>query len=197
MKNIVIISMILVVVGVAFVSGSLFMVPYTVRERVRVERSKVWADESFVLTPFGNRAFGLDSIVMNVSIFEIVLLPSSPIVFRIIDDTRDELVFEWLRGGTIFWTPPSVSGIWDFSLENPSSTLVNVSMTITEFYVKATEDQNVTYYRSFLDPVYGFSGIIAIIVGTALNLTLTSCRSRDQNQNIDSASQTSLSSIMY
>lgn len=65
------------------------------------------------------------------------LQPSLPMDWKIVDDTRGELVFEWLRGGTIFWTPPSIGGNWRFIFENPSPTTMNVSATVTEFYLKA------------------------------------------------------------
>jgi hypothetical protein len=180
MRHLVLISVTFVLIGVVLASGSLIMVPYTVREEVRVDKSKTWIDENFALPPSTNRSRLIDSVASNNSIFEIVLMPSSPIVFRIISFSRDELVFEWLRGGTIFWTPPSLGGIWRLYFGNPSSTMVSVNVTVTEFYVKATEEQNVTYYRPLLDPITGFSGIIAIIIGTALNLrqTLSHAKSR-------------------
>lgn len=170
MRYVLIFSTVIAIFGVVLISASLFVVPYTVMEEVRVDKSKTWVDEVFILQPNRTKTYLLDSILRNGSIFQIALKPSLPMIFRIIDDERSELVFEWLRGGTILWTPPSRSNDWRFISYNPSSTPMNVSIAVTEFYLKATEDKEVTYYRSFFDPFYGYNGIIAVIVAIGLNI---------------------------
>lgn len=170
MRHVLVFSTVFAIFGVVLVSGSLVMMPYTVVEEVRVERSKTWLDEMFTLQPNKNRTHVFDSIARNRSIFQMDLKPSLPMVFKIVDYNRGELVFEWLRGGTIFWTPLSIAGNWRFIFENPSSTTMNVSATVTEFYIKATEFKEITYYRSLLDPLYGYNGIIAVIVAIGLNV---------------------------
>jgi hypothetical protein len=107
-------STVVAIFGVVLVSGSLLVVPYTVMEPVRVDRSKTWMEETFTLQPNKNRTHVFDSIARNLSIFQMDLQPSLPLVFKIVDDNRGELVFEWLRGGTIFWTPLSIGGNWRF-----------------------------------------------------------------------------------
>lgn len=170
MKYTIVVSTVLAVMGVILVAGSSHMVPYTVGEYVRVDKSRKWIDDTFLLRPESNITYVLDSITQNHSIFQMDLKPSLPMVFRIIDDNNDELVFEWLRGGTIFWAPPSLSGNWRFVFKNPSSAEMGVSVTVREYYLKITEYREDTYYRSLFDPVYGHVGIILIIAGTAMNV---------------------------
>lgn len=180
--------MMLVLVGVIFVAGSLFMVPYTVREPTRVDRSKVWADDAFVLPPFTNKTFAMDSVVQNVSIIQIDVNSSDFVVFKIISFKTSEVWFEEERRWeqTYYWTPPSLGyGIWRFVFQNPSSASIDAAVKITEFYLKITEYQNVTHYRSLLDPVYGYSGIIAIIVATTLNLIQASRDAKRKSQQPD------------
>ena len=183
MRYALIFSIIIAIFGIILVSGSLLVIPYTIMEEVRVDKSKTWVDEDFTLQPNRTRTYLLDSILRNGSIFQIALKPSLPMIFRIIDDERSELVFEWLRGGTILWTPPSRSNDWRFISYNPSSTPMNVSVAVTEFYLKATEYKEATYYRSLLDPFYGYNGIVAIIVATGRNVIhlIRGAKSRNQH----------------
>jgi hypothetical protein len=181
MRYIIIFSIIFVLSGVILVSGSLFMVPCMVREPFRVDRSKTWEDDTFTLQPNSNRTYILDSIAQNWSIFQVDVDSSDFIVFKIISYTTGEIWFEiesrW--DVTSYWTPPLLGhGIWRFVFHNPSSTPVNVTAKITEFYLKITEYRDVTYYRSFVDPVYGYVGILLIIAGTALNVAHASREAR-------------------
>ena len=111
-------STVFAIFGVVLVSGSLVMVPYTVVEEVRVERSKTWLDEMFTLQSNKNRTHVFNSIVRNASIFQMDLQPSLPMACKIVDDNRREQVLEWLQGGTIFWIPSSISGNWRFLCRN-------------------------------------------------------------------------------
>jgi hypothetical protein len=111
-------STVVALFGVVLVSGSLLVVPYTVMEPVRVDRSKTWVDETFTLQPNKNGTHVFDSIARNLSIFQMDLQPSLPMACKIVDDNRREQVLEWLRGGTIFWIPPSISGNWRFLCRN-------------------------------------------------------------------------------
>lgn len=94
------------------------------------------------------------------------------IVSTILSYSSDEVWFtiETRGDATFFWTAPQSGPCFRFVFFNPSSVAVNVTAKVTEFYLKTTERRDFTYYRSFLDPIYGYSGIIAIIVGTALNI---------------------------
>lgn len=74
------------------------MVPYTVREPFRVDRSKTWVDKTFTLSPNYNKTYYLDSVIKNTSIFQIDIESSDSILFRIINDDENVLVFEWQRG---------------------------------------------------------------------------------------------------
>jgi len=173
MKYIMIFSTVVAVVGVILVSGSLYMVPYTVREQVRVDKSKTWVDDTLVLMPLGNRTYSLDSVIKNTSIFQVDVESSDFIFFRIISDDTGELWLERRGRGTwaSFWTPPKLGyDVWRFGFYNPSSMSVNVTAKVREFYFKITEYQDVTYYRSLLDSIYGYSGIIALIVAIGLNV---------------------------
>ncbi len=186
MRYIVVISMLLVLVGVVFVAGSLFMVPYTVREPTRVDRSKVWADDAFVLSPFTNRTFVLDSLAENASIFQIDVNSSDFVILKIVRFPMGEVWFErTMKSRTSYWTLPFQYGIWNFVFVNPSSASIDAAVKITEFYVKIIEYQNVTHYRSLLDPVYGYLGIAAIIVETALNLIQASRDAKRRSQQPD------------
>jgi hypothetical protein len=173
MRYIIISSTIFAVFGVILVSGSLFMVPYEVREQVGVDRSKTWADDTFVLMPLENRTYSLDSVLENVSIIQVDMESSDFIVLRIISDNTGKLWYERQARGirSSYWTPPTEAyEIWRFVFHNPSSMSVNVTAKVREFYFKITEYQDVTYYRSLLDPIYGYSGIIALIVAIGLNV---------------------------
>ncbi|MCW4053303.1 MAG: hypothetical protein NWE84_00065 [Candidatus Bathyarchaeota archaeon] len=181
MRYIIIFSIIFVLSGVILVSGSLFMGPYTVREPFRVDRSKTWIDDTFTLQPNSNRTYILDSIAQNWSIFQMDLKPSLPMVFTIRDYIRGELVFEWLRGGTIFWTAPSITGIWVFVFQNPSSTAMNVSANVTEYYPKVTEYRDVTYYRSVFDPIYGYVGMAVLVMVIGVNAMYISRELKKRN----------------
>jgi hypothetical protein len=173
MRYLIIASTVLVLCGVILVAGSLFKEPYTVMERVRVDKAKTWVDDAFVLMRFENRTFYLDSVGENRSIIQVDVDSSDFIVFKIISRVTDEIFLEretrW--DVTSYWTPPSLGhGTWRFVFQNPSSTQVDVTVRAREFFLKATEYRDVTYYRSVLDPFYGYNGIIAIIAGIALNI---------------------------
>ena len=51
MRYLVVLSTILAVYGVGLVCGSLLTVPYTVTERVRVDRSSTWIVDTVILMP--------------------------------------------------------------------------------------------------------------------------------------------------
>jgi len=175
MRYLIIASTVFVLCGVILVAGSLFKESYTVMEKVRADRAKTWVDDTYVLMPFENRTYKMDSVIKNTSIFQIDLQLSAKALFKIINDDENTLVFEWPKGGTFFWTPPPLGyDIWLFVIDNPSSAQVNVNAKITEYFLKTTEYRDVTYYRSVLDPFYGYNGIIAIILGTALNIVYVS-----------------------
>jgi hypothetical protein len=181
MKRIIIYSTVFVIFGTILVSGTLYVVPYTVIEPIRVDRSKTWVDDTFTLSPHHNISYYLDSVIKNTSIFQVDIGSSVHILFRIINDDENMLVFEWQKGGTLFWTPPSPGyDIWLFVFHNPSSASVNVTARVTEFYLKITEYRNVEYYRSLLDHLYGYIGIIAIIAGTAINVVHVSREAKRQ-----------------
>lgn len=169
--------------GVVLASGSLVMIPYTVMEPVRVDKSRIRLDDTFVLPPFKNTTFELDSIIKNTIILQVDVDLSNPILFKIISDDTSELWFESRRSlPTYFWTAPKMGyDAWDFVFHNPSSAQVNVTAKITEFYLKATEEREATYYRSLFDPFYGYSGIIAIIVAIALNVMHMSREAKRRN----------------
>jgi len=182
MRYVIIFSTLLALTGVILVSGSLFKESYTVMERVRVDKAKTWVDDTYVLTPFENRTYKMDSVIRNTSIFQIDLQLSAKALFKIINDDENTLVFEWPKGGTFFWTPPPLGyDIWLFVIDNPSSAQISVTAKITEYFLKTTEYRDVTYYRSVLDPFYGYNGIIAIIAGTALNIIYLSREARKQS----------------
>ena len=71
--------------------------------------------------------------------------------------------------------------VWDFVFHNPSSTPVNVTAKISEFYLKVTEDKEVTYYRSLFDPFYGYNEIVAIIFVIGLNVMHMSREAKSRN----------------
>ncbi len=184
MRYVLIFSTVVAVIGVVLVSGSLVMVPYTVMEEVRVDRSKTWVDDTFVLMPFKNRTYGLDSIIKNTSIIQVDVYSSDFVALKIISDDTGKLYVERKGRGTwiSFWTPPKMGyDIWDFVFHNPASTSVNVTAKISEFYLKVTEDKEVTYYRSLLDPFYGYNGIVAIIVAIGLNVIHISREAKRRN----------------
>lgn len=173
MRYITIFSTVFAIFGVILVSGSSFMIPYTVGEQVRVEKSKTWEDDTFALMPFKNRTCLLDSIVQNTSIIQIDVESSDFIVLKIISDATDKVWFEretrW--DVTSYWTSPSLGyGNWRFVFYNPSSTPVNVTAKVTEFFLKATEYREATHYRPMLDPFYGYSGMVALIIAIGLNI---------------------------
>jgi len=185
MRYITIFSIVFVIFGVVLISGSLLMISYTVREPIRVDRSKTWVNDTFTLMPFNNRTYLLDSVVKNTSIIQVDMESPDFIVLKIISDDTGELYVERKGRGiwTSFWTPLKLGyDIWRFVFYNPSSASVNVTAKVTEFYLKVTEYRNVTYYRSLLDPVYGYTGIIAIIAGTALNVIHVSREAKRRNQ---------------
>jgi len=184
MRYIVVFSIIFVVSGVILVSGSLFMVPYTVGKQTRVDKSKTWVDDTFTLMPSYNRTFNLDSVEENKSIIQVDVESSDFVVFKIISLATGKVWFErkTKRDVTSYWTSPSLGyGNWYFVFHNPSSTSVNVTARATQFFLKATEYREVTYYRSLLDPLYGYIGIIAIIAGTTLNVIHVSCEAKRRN----------------
>lgn len=187
MRYVLIFSTVFAISGVVLVSGSLVMVPYTVMEQVRVDRSKTWVDETFVLMPFKNRTYGLDSIIKNTSIIQVDVYSSDFIALKTISDDTGKLYVERKgRGMWIsFWTPPKMGyDVWDFVFHNPASAQVNVTARIREFYLKVTEDKEVTYYRSFFDPFYGYSGIVAIIVAIGLNVIHLIREAKSRNQHV-------------
>ena len=171
MRSIVIYSTVLAILGVILVSGTLYEVPHTVRELVRVDKSRTWMDDSFVLMPFENKNYFARTSVANSSIIQIEVNSSDVIVFKIIEDDGDEPWFEEgpRRGRTFYWTPPK-SSVWQPAFYNPSSTQVNVTAKITEFFPKTTEYMDVVHYRSMLKPFDGYSGIAALIIAIGLNV---------------------------
>lgn len=173
MRYTIIFSTVIAFFGVILVSGALFMVPYSVRQQVRVDKSKTWVEDTFSLTPFKNRTYYLDSVLENTSIIQVDIESSDFIVLKIIIDNTGKLWYERKATGirSSFWTPPTEAyEIWRFVFQNPTSTSVNVTAEVTEFYNKVSEYQEVTYYRSLFDPVYGYNGIIALIVAIGLNV---------------------------
>ncbi len=173
MRYVLIFSTVIAIFGVILVSGSLLVVPCTVMEQVRVDRSKMWVDDTFVLMPFKNRTYELDSIIKNTSIIQVDVYSSDFIALKIISDDTGELYVERKGRGTwiSFWTPPKMGyDVWNFVFQNPASTSVNVSAKISEFYLKVTEEREATYYHSLFDPFYGYNGIVAIIVAIGLNI---------------------------
>jgi len=184
MRYVLIFSTVIAIFGVILISGSLLVTPYKVMEEVRVDKSKTWVDDTFVLMPFKNRTYELDSVAENISIIQVDVDSSDFIVLKIISDTTDTVWFEretrW--DVTSYWTPPSLGyGIWDFVFHNPASTQVNVAAKVTEYYLKATEDKEVTYYRSLFDPFYGYNGIAAIIVAIGINIIHVSREAKRRN----------------
>lgn len=171
MRRIAIYSTVLAIFGVILVSGTLYEVPYTVRELVRVDKSRTWMDDSFVLMPFENKNYWARTSVANSSIIQIEVNSSDVIIFKIIEDDGDEPWFEEgpRRGRTFYWTPPK-SNVWQPAFYNPSSTQVNVTAKITEFFPKTTEYRDVIHYRSMLEPFEGYSGIAALIIAIGLNV---------------------------
>ena len=184
MRRVLIFSTVFAIFGIVLVSGSLVMVPYTVMEEVRVDKSKTWVDDVFVLMPFKNRTYELDSIIKNTSIIQVDVHSSDFIALKIISDDTGELYVERKGSGTwiSFWTPPKMGyDVWNFVFHNPSSTSVNVTAKIWEFYLKVTEDREFTCYRSLFDPFYGYNGIVAIIVAIGLNVIHISRESKSRN----------------
>jgi hypothetical protein len=171
MKHIALVSIVLAVLGVILTSGSLFMVPYTLGAWVRVDMSRTHLDEAFVLTPFANRTYRQDSLVRNSSIMQIDVNSSDFVILKIFSyETRELCLERRARGDWItFWTPPHLGNIYSFVFQNPSSAAIDVTAKITEFYLKATEYQKTTHYRPLLEPIYGYTGIIAILISIALN----------------------------
>ena len=161
------------------------MIPYTVREPIRVDRSKTWAYmPTMTISPFDNRTYYTIPVATNASILQIDVESSDFVVLKIIRDVTGDLFFERKRSGswTYFWTSPHFHfGHWSFVFHNPSSSSVNVTAILTEFYLKVTEYRYVEYYRSLLHPLYGYAGIIAIIAGTALNVIHVSHEAKRQN----------------
>jgi len=185
MRYIVIFSTVFAIFGVVLILGSLLMIAYTVSEPIRVDRSKTWANDTFTLLPSYNRTYLLDSVVKNTSIIQVDVESSDFIVLKIVSDDTGELYVERKGRGTwtSFWTPLKLGyDIWRFVFHNPSSTQVNVTAKITEFYLKVTEYREVTYYHSLFDPLYGYIGIIAIIAGTTLNVIHVSREVKRRNE---------------
>jgi hypothetical protein len=118
--------------------------------------------------PFKNRTYEPDSIIKNTSILQVDVDSSNFVLFKIISDHTGDRWFERkTRTRTSFWTPPKMGyDVWDFVFHNPASTPVNVTAKILEFYFKVIEDREVTRYRSLFDPLYGYNGIIVVIVAT-------------------------------
>lgn len=172
MRYLVVVSAILAVYGVGFVCGSVLTVPYTVRERVRIDRSRTWVDDAFILMPSQNYTRYGGSSFKNESIYQVDVESSDLIVTTILSVHSGEVWFtiETRRDATFFWTQPQSDGYFSFVFLNPSSVSVSVTARVTEFYLKSTEYRDFTYYRPFLDSIYGYSGIMAIIMGTALNI---------------------------
>jgi len=194
MRYTIVSSAALVLLGLLLVVSSLYMVPYMVREQIRVERSKTWLDEEFVLYPNEIKIYLLDSVMRNSSIFQIDLYPSSQIVLSIVNFVRNETVFEWLRGGEIFWTPPSRHDVWRFIFGNPSDVVVSVNTTVTEYYLKVNESKYVTYFHSYLDPAYGYLGVGLVMAGVVLNFV---CSSRPRNGQPRNSQADSSFSVVY
>jgi hypothetical protein len=171
MKQITLLSIVIAVLGAILTSGSLFTVPYTVGEWVRVDMSRTHVDEAFVLTLFTNRTYRQDSLVRNSSIIQIDVNSSDFVILKIFSYETGELCLERrARGDWItFWTPPHLGNIYSFVFQNPSSAAIDVTAKITEFYFKGTEYQKTTHYRPLLEPIYGYIGIIAILISIALN----------------------------
>jgi len=164
------------------------MVPYSVREQIRVDRSKTWVDDTFTLQPNKNRTYVLDSVVKNWSIFQIRINKSDALVFKIAQEYKQKVVFQSQIGPggggveiVLFWTPP-FSSLWLFVFENPYETSVNVTGKVTEFYLKVTEYRNVTYYRSLLDQSFAYVGIIIIISGIMMNSVYNIYLSRHEHR---------------
>lgn len=185
MRYTIIFSTVFAFFGVILISGALFMIPYTVREQLRVDKSKTWVEDTFALTPLKNRTYYLDSVLENTSIIQVDMESSDFIVLKIISDNTGKLWYERKARGirSSYWTPPTEAyEIWRFVFHNPSSTPVNVTAKVTEFYLKVTEYREVTYYRSLFDPVYGYSGIIALIVAIGLNVIHVSREAKNKTK---------------
>ncbi|UCE29155.1 MAG: hypothetical protein JSV85_07900 [Candidatus Bathyarchaeota archaeon] len=172
MRFIAVFSIIFIVGGAFFVSGSLFMVPYNVLELARVDSSKTWGYmPRMTISPFDNVTYYIIPVATNASILQIDVESSDFVVLKIIRDVTGDLFFEARRSGTwtYFWTSPHFYfGHWRFVFHNPSSYSVNVTATLTEFYPKATKYIEVEYYRSLFEPLDGYIGLISILTGTAI-----------------------------
>ena len=172
---------IVAITGVLLAAGSLFTVPYSVRNEIKVERKKTWIDETFILPPNTNRSYLLDSVFRNTSIFQIDTASSSLTVFRIINDDENKQVFEWQEGGIFFWTPPSFGyDLWRFVFHNPSSIEVSVTAKVTEYYLKVRDYETIVQYRTVLDVAYGYAGLGLIIATVVFNAAYIS---RLENRN--------------
>ena len=173
-RNIMSISVVLCVVGVILVLGALLTESYTTTEPFRVDRSRVQIENSFTLWPNTNRTFERDSIATNSSIFQLTINNTNAVVIKIAEYNQ-KVVFERELDGSgglelhYFWTPP-VPSLWLFIFDNPYTTPTNVSVKVTEYYLKRTEYQEVTHQRPLLDPNYGYAGVAFIVVATVLNL---------------------------
>ena len=169
------ISVVLCVFGVILVLGALLTESYTATEPFRVDRSRVQIENSFILWPNTNRTFARDSIAANSSIFQITINNTNAVVIKIAEKYKQKVVFEIALGGSgglelhFFWTPP-VPSLWLFIFDNPYPTHTNVSVKVTEYYLRRTEYRDVTHHRPLLDPNYGYAGVALIVVATVLNL---------------------------
>ncbi len=133
--------------------------------------SRTHVNEAFVLTPFANRTYGQDSLVRNSSIIQIDVNSSDFVLLKIFSYETGELCLERRARGdwTSFWTPPHLGNSYSFVFQNPSSAAIDVTAEVTEFYLKATEYQKATHYRLLLEPIYGYIGIIAMLISIGLN----------------------------
>lgn len=125
---------------------------------------------TITISPFKNVTYYKIPVATNASIMQI--------------DVESSDFFERKGSGTWthFWTSPKLDyGYWRFVFHNPSSSSVNVTAILTEFYLKITEYKNVEYYRSLLNSLYGYAGVIAIIAGTTLNVIHVSREDKRRN----------------
>lgn len=162
------------VVGIFLVLfGAIVVVPYTTSEPFRVDGSKIWVDKSFTLQPNSNKNYLFDMVCENISIIQTDIDTAGALVFTIVEDDRDMVVFERHIGGwkvRYFWTPPTGGDFYRFIFDNPYTMPKNVTVKVTEYYPKAVEYKDVTHYTTILDLPYAYAGTIAILVGIGLNL---------------------------
>jgi hypothetical protein len=170
------ISILFTAVGLILVfSGSFDVQPYTQVERVRVDSSRVYVNETRTLIPGSEMTYAFDSLVTNSSIMEISFRDGTggPFRFRIVDIVINYTVISWerIRVNPVYWVPPS-NTVFYFIFDNPYSTPAHFSIVIKEYYLKQVVDQKVTLYQPFLPQSYAAIGIGLIVVGILFDVSI-------------------------